>query len=163
MHGRHLGVGQGRAGIRISFSEAFAIAASVFAGSDLVSGIGGLDCAKGYSLDQMVLDSYVWDNFRSFLRDFRIDGDSVALEVTRQVGHGNSFLSHPHTARNFRKELHFWDRSKLAMEATLSDRMLPEAREIARRLLREHDVAPLDKEVVRRGDQVLSEYLRRTR
>jgi hypothetical protein len=48
------------------------------------------------------------------------------------------------------------------MEATLSDRMLPEAREIARRLLREHDVAPLDKEVVRRGDQVLSEYLRRT-
>jgi len=157
------GLGEDGPGIRTSFSEAFAIAASALAGSDLVSGIGGLDCAKGYSLDQMVLDSCVWDNFRSFLRDFRIDGDSVALEVTRQVGHGNSFLSHPHTARNFRKELHFWDRSKLAMEATLSDRMLPEAREIARRLLREHEVAPLDKEVVRRGDQALSEYLRRAR
>jgi len=157
------GMGRNGPGIKVSFSEAFAYASSVFASSDLVSGIGGLDCSKGCSLEQIVLDAYVWDNFRSFLRTFRIDKETIALDVIRDVGHGNSFISHPHTAKNFRRELHFWDEKKLAMEATLSDRMLPEARDVARRLLKEHEVTPLDKNVLSRGDLILKDLEKRKR
>lgn len=142
------GMGRNGPGIKVSFSEAFAYAASVFASTDLVSGIGGLDCSKGCSLEQMVLDSYIWDNFRSFLRDFRINEEAIALDVMKEVGHGNSFISHPHTAKNLRRELHFWNEKKLAMEATLSDCMLSEARDVAKKLLKEHSVADLDRDVV---------------
>jgi len=151
------GMGGRGPGIQVSLSEAFAYASSAFSGSDLVSGIGGLDCAKGCSLDQMVLDSIVWDDFRAFLRDFRIDDGTVALDVTRQVGHGNSYLSHSHTGRTFRKELKVWNRSNLSLEATLSSKMLPQARKMAKKLLKEHEVAPLDVDVLRRGELVLKE------
>lgn len=151
------GMGGRGPGIQVSLSEAFAYASSAFSGSDLVSGIGGLDCAKGCSLDQMVLDSIVWDDFRAFLRDFRIDNGTIALDVTRQVGHGNSYLSHAHTGKTFRKELKAWDRNNLSLEATLSSKMLPQARKMAKKLLKEHEVPPLEGEVLRRGELVLKE------
>lgn len=157
------GMGGKGPGIQVSLSEAFAYALGVFSGSDLVSGIGGFDHAKGCSLDQMVLDSIVWDNFRAFLRDFTIDDRTTALDVMRQVGHGNSYLSHAHTGRTFRKELHFWDKNNLALEATLSSEMLPEARRIAKKLLKEHEVSKLDREVVRSGNMVLKERDREAR
>jgi len=154
------GAGKNGPGIRISFSEATSYLSSVFSGSDLMSGIGGLDCAKGCSMEQMIVDSFIWENFRAFLRDFAIDERTIALDVVKEVGHGNSFLTHPHTARNFRKELFFWDRDKLSMESTLSDAMLPEARKTAESLLRDHEVPPLDRAVAERGESLLREYRR---
>lgn len=149
------GLGGRGPGIQVSLSEAFAYASSAFSGSDLISGIGGLDHAKGCSLDQMVLDSIVWDNFRAFLRDFKIDDRTAALDIMRQVGHGKNYLSHAHTGKTYREELRIWDRSNLALEATLSDEMLPRARSIAKKLLKEHEVPKLDKETLRRGELIL--------
>jgi trimethylamine--corrinoid protein Co-methyltransferase len=151
------GLGGKGPGIQLSLSEAFAFASSVFSGSDLVSGIGGLDYARGCSMDQMVLDSIVWENFRAFLRDFKIDDRTIALDVMRQVGHGRSYLSHPHTGRTFGDELKVWDEGNLSMEATLSTEMLPTARKIAKRLLNEHEVPKLDREILRSGERILKE------
>lgn len=152
------GMGRNGPGMLTSLSESISYIASALSGSDLVSGIGGLDSAKGCSMEQMVIDSMLWENFLAFMRDFTIDDETAALSVTRDVGQGNSFLEHPHTAHNFRKELHFWDRKKLSMEATLSDRMLPEARRIAESLLRDHEVEPLDKDINQEGERILKEY-----
>lgn len=148
-------------GIPHSISEEIGMALSMMSGTDLASGMGGLDAVKGASLPQLVIDAYVWENVRPFMRKILIDEERIALDVTRQVGHGNTFLTHPHTLRNFKKELHFWDRSKLAWEATLSDRMVPDAKEVAKRLLREHAVEPLDPETVKRGDDLIRDCERR--
>ncbi|MEM3038753.1 MAG: trimethylamine methyltransferase family protein, partial [Thermoplasmata archaeon] len=86
--------------------------------------------------------------------------ETAALDVIKEVGQGGTFLTNPHTMRNFKKELYFRDKKKLAWEATLSNKMVPEAREIARRLLREHSVTPIDKDIIKRGDQLIKEYER---
>jgi len=148
-------------GITKSFCELASVMLGIFCNTDLAVGIGGFDDAKGCSFEQMVIDSLLWENFRAFLREFEISEESIALDVVKQVGHGNSFLTHPHTAKNFKKELFFWDKKKLGWEATLSDRMLPEAKETAKRLLQEHEVEPLDSEIVRSGNQILKEYEKR--
>jgi trimethylamine--corrinoid protein Co-methyltransferase len=147
-------------GIQVSFSELFSYVSSVFSGSDMIHGIGGLDCSKGCSLELMVLDSYTWDNFRAFLRDFKVDDDTTALDVMRDVGYGNCFLTHGHTARNYRNELWMWDRKKLSLESTLSDKMLPEPRKAAKTLLESHEVIPLDGDISEEGERVLAEHSR---
>jgi len=106
----------------------------------------------------MVIDSAIWDNFRAFARTFSITKGTIALDVVREVGHGNSFLGHPHTAKTFREELFFWDDEKLAMESTLSDRMIPKSREVAKDILRDHTVESLDKAVISEGEALLKEY-----
>jgi trimethylamine--corrinoid protein Co-methyltransferase len=157
------GVGVKGQGMPSSCSELFGRMASTFSGSDLVPGVGGVDNSKGCSLAQMVVDSVIWDNFRAFSRTLSITQEMIALDVVREVGHGNSFLSHPHTAKTFRNELFFWDDEKLAMESTLSDRMIPKSSEIAKDILRDHTVETLDKSIVSGGEDMLKEYANSSR
>ncbi|MEM2838582.1 MAG: trimethylamine methyltransferase family protein [Thermoplasmata archaeon] len=154
------GAGMKGLGIPMSFCELFGYAGTVLAGGDLVPGMGGLDDAMSCSLEQVVIDSFIWDNFKAFMRTVDVTENTIALDVVQKVGHGNSFLSHAHTARNFRKELFFFDREKLSMESTLSDKMVPRAKEIAKKILREHEPVPLDKAVIREGEKLLKEYAR---
>lgn len=147
-------------GVMKSICELTSTALTMFANSDLSQGFGSFQSAKGASLEQMVIDAYMWENYRAFMRKIVVSEETAALDVIKAVGQGGTFLTNPHTMRNFKKELYFRDKKKLAWEATLSNKMVPEAREIARRLLREHSVTPIDKDIIKRGDQLIKEYER---
>lgn len=157
------GMGGKGPGMRLSMPEAFSYALGAFSGSDLVSGAGGLDSAMGCSMGQMVHDSFLWEDFLSFLRDVAIDHEAAALDVLRDVGHGDSFLSHPHTARNFRKELHTWDKEHLALAAMPPSDMVAEADRTAREILTGHEATPLDEDMVGEGDQLVREHDKRAK
>lgn len=154
------GVDAEETGVMKSFCELSSTALTMFANSDLSQGFGSFQSAKGASLEQMVIDAYMWENYRAFMRKIVINEQTAALDVIKEVGHGGTFLTNPHTLRNFKKELHFRDRKKLAWEATLSNKMVHEAKEVAKKLLKEHCVSALDKDIVRKGDQLIMEYER---
>ena len=73
--------------------------------TDFASGIGGLDQAKGASLEQIVIDSDIWESVRDMRRDVAIDAEHLAADLIEKVGPGGSYLKEPHTMRNMRKEL----------------------------------------------------------
>ena len=143
-----------------AFSQVMSTALTTLSGTDIAGGMGGLDAVKGASLDQLVIDAYLWEDVRVFMREYEFSEETVALDVIKSVGHGNIFLTHPHTMRNFRSALTFWDQRKLAMEATLSESMVPEAREIAKSLLKEHTVEGLDSEVLEKGNGLIRDFER---
>jgi trimethylamine--corrinoid protein Co-methyltransferase len=145
-------------GIDKSFSEVSSTALDTFSGADLLCGMGSIDGAKGVSLEQLVIDAYTWKNWKLFLRSVVVDEESIAFDTLRDVGQGGTFLSHPHTLRNFRESLVARDATILPWEATLSDRMVPEAREITRKILKEHTVDPLDPKVVQNGDEIVRRF-----
>jgi trimethylamine--corrinoid protein Co-methyltransferase len=142
-------------GVPHTFSEVMGIALSTMSGTDMHGGIGAMDNAKGMSLEQEVIDAYIWENVRKFMTPFEITKETAALEVIRQVGHGNTFLSNIHTARNFKKEVIMRDADKEEFEMTRSRAMVPKAREIAMRLLKEHQVPQIDKSIVQQGYDII--------
>ena len=142
-------------GVPHTFSETMGIALSTMTGTDMQGGIGAMDNAKGMSLEQEVIDAFIWENVRKFMTPFEITKETAALEVIRQVGHGNTFLTNIHTARNFREEVIMRDPEKERFELTRSRAMVPEAREIALKLLREHEVPPLDRSVIQQGNEII--------
>lgn len=144
-----------------TFSETMGIALSTMSGSDMQGGIGSLDNAKGMALEQEVIDAYVWENVRRQMTQFEISEATGAVDVIRQVGHGNTFLSNIHTARNFKKEVVERDPTRAAFEKTQSSEMVAEARNIALRLLKEHEVPQLDRSVVEEGDRIIREHEKR--
>jgi trimethylamine--corrinoid protein Co-methyltransferase len=152
------GVGGEKPGMTGSLVDILPTILTVLTGSDLLPGIGGLDDAKGSALEQMVIDSYLWEDVRGFIRRFPIDEKSVALGVVKQVGHGNTFLTHSHTAMNFKKELFFFNKERNHWWVTQSDKMVQEAKEIAKKLLREHTVPPIDKSIVDQGNELIKRY-----
>jgi trimethylamine--corrinoid protein Co-methyltransferase len=145
-------------GVPHSFSETMGIALSTMSGTDLQGGIGAMDCAKGVSPVQEVIDAYVWENVKKQMTPFEISKETAALDVIRKVGHGNTFLTSVHTVRNFRKEVVMRDSSKARFEATMSKAMVAEAREIALKLLKEHVVPPLDRTIIQQGNDIIRKH-----
>jgi trimethylamine:corrinoid methyltransferase-like protein len=105
-----------------------------------------------------VIDAYLWDCYQAFLNNYEITEEKVALDVVKEVGHGKDFLQHQHTFANFKKELTLWDKKKLAMQTTLSDNMVPEAKAIAKDLIENHVVPDLDSKILEQGQAILDEY-----
>jgi trimethylamine--corrinoid protein Co-methyltransferase len=153
-----LGVDAERPGVHIPFGELASLMLTTMSGTDLCSGIGGLDLDGGCSLEQVVIDAYQWEEFRAFMRDFEVTKETVALEVVKEVGQGNTFLNHPHTARNFRGQMFFRSKKTELYGATMSDRMVADARETVRKILREHTAEPLDREVIAEGNGIVGSY-----
>jgi trimethylamine--corrinoid protein Co-methyltransferase len=145
-------------GMPHSMTQNFGVFLTTMSGTDIAGGMGGLDAVKGAALEQLVIDAYLWEDLRAYMRKITINEQTAALDVIKAVGHGNTFLTHPHTLRNFRKELHFWDPAKLAWESSISNRMVPEAKRIAKELLKSHQVPPLEKIVLQKGDEVIKTY-----
>jgi len=74
-------------------------------GTDFASGIGGLDQAKGASLEQIVIDCDLWEMVREMRKVSVFDEEHFLVDMIRSVGPGGSFLKELHTAKNMRKEL----------------------------------------------------------
>jgi len=151
------GGSDGKSGMPWSFCETSSSSLSIM-NTDLSAGMGSLDDAKTNSYEQLVIDAYFWDSYRVFLRQYEISEETVALDIVKEVGHGKNFLTHKHTFGNFKKELTLWDKKKLAMQATLSDNMVPEAKEIAKDLIKNHVVPALDIEILKQGETILEAY-----
>jgi trimethylamine--corrinoid protein Co-methyltransferase len=153
-----LGIDAPRPGVEIPFGELATLMLTALSGTDLCSGIGGLDLDAGCSLEQMVIDAVQWEEFRAYMRSFTVDEASAALDLIREVGPGGSFLNHPHTTKNFRSQLYFRNRKSQLYGATMSDRMVADARDVVRTTLREHTVEPLDRSVLAEGGELLRTY-----
>ncbi len=145
-------------GIPHSMTQNYGVFLTTMSGTDIAGGMGGLDAVKGAALEQLVIDAYLWEDVRAYMRKHTFNEQTIALDVIKAVGHGNTFLTHPHTLKNFRKELHFWDPAKLSWEASLSSKMVPEAKRIAKELLKSHQVPSLDKGVLQKGDEVIKSF-----
>jgi len=144
-------------GMSKSFCETSTTTLSVM-GTDLVVGLGAINNALANSYEQLVIDAYLWDCYQAFVKNYEITEEKVALDVVREVGHGKDFLQHQHTFANFKKDLTLWDEKKLAMQKTLSDDMVPEAKEIAKDLIENHVVPSLDSKILDQGQAIMDDY-----
>ncbi|HDP96395.1 MAG TPA: hypothetical protein ENN25_01720 [Euryarchaeota archaeon] len=153
-----MGIDAEKIGNPTQFGETAANVMTTMSGTDLCSGAGGIDNDRACALEQVVVDAYLWEDFRAFMRKFEINEKTFALDVIREVGHGNTFLSHPHTARNFRNEIYFRKEKMELYGATRSDIMVPDARDVVKKALSEHRVDPLDKDIIERGDKIIGDY-----
>jgi trimethylamine--corrinoid protein Co-methyltransferase len=82
----------------------------------LLNGLGGMTLSQSLgtlafgmygSQEMVVICDEIVHSIRRVLDGIRIDDDTLALDVIREVGYGGSFLQHDHTVRHFRQEMFF--------------------------------------------------------
>ncbi|KKN28217.1 hypothetical protein LCGC14_0856540 [marine sediment metagenome] len=130
----------------------------IMGGSDLVTGLGSIDSAKGISFEQFIVDSYMWDCCKNYLHEVEISEEKIGLDAVKEVGHGHDFLTHPHTLKYLRGELTFWDREKLDL-LEMDDKEVPaEANRIVKSILDKHQVEPLANDLIEKGDSIIAKY-----
>jgi len=72
--------------------------------SDLGSGLGGIDQAAGASFEQLVVDAWVWDLAKEFIRGFTVDDLNISYDTIRDGGLDGNFLGKRHTLGRFKQE-----------------------------------------------------------
>jgi trimethylamine--corrinoid protein Co-methyltransferase len=132
--------------------------AGIMGGSDLVTGMGSVDSAKGISFEQCVVDCYIWDLSKTYLNEVEISREKTGLDAVREVGHGNHFMVHPHTMKHLRGELVAWDREKLDLLTMDKEELPGEANKIVKSILDKHQVEPLADDLVEKGDALIKKY-----
>jgi trimethylamine--corrinoid protein Co-methyltransferase len=158
-----LGLHGAQPGITVDPAELAFSGATNLSLTDFSSGVGGLDQAKGSSLEQIIIDSDMWESFREVLRDVKFDQEHFVNDLIASVGPGGNFLGVPHTVRNMRKELFLPNQEKAAIYEgyvlTKDQReMVAKAKERVKRILATHKAEPIDPDIVREIDSIVDRH-----
>jgi len=130
----------------------------IMGGSDLVTGLGCVDSAKGISSEQLIIDAYLWDCCKDYMNEVEISEVKIGLDAVKEVGHGHDFLTHPHTLACFRDEITCWEREKLDL-LEMDDKEMPAAaNRIVKSILDKHQVAPIADDLIQKGDAIIKKY-----
>ncbi len=139
------------------------------------TGMGGLvsimaaDMVIGLQYDMDTLVDFAdfvfvdeaWSALKRIARGFTVDEDTLALDTIAAVGHGGSFLSSPHTLKNFKKELwmpRLMERRPWAQwEKDGRKDIEQRAREKAREILASHQPRRLPPEIEAAIDRIVAE------
>lgn len=161
-----LGIGGEKPGIHLTPAELLFTALTSVTGTDFASGIGGLDQAKGSSLEQIVTDCDLWECVRELVKDVSMDDEHFALDLVKTVGPGGTYLRQLHTVKNMKKEMFIQSPDKARNTAlyVLSkdwDEAVRSARVRVERILAEHKPEPIDSDTKKRIDKILAKHQRR--
>jgi len=142
------------------------LACGALAGADIFGhlGISGVDQAS--SLDMLLMQHELIGFVERMMRGMRIDDETLALDVVKEVGVGGTFMDQAHTVRHFREELwfprlldrQFYDAWSQGGATTMADR----CRQEKERILADHRAEPLPDDVekeVRRVTQAARDHL----
>jgi trimethylamine--corrinoid protein Co-methyltransferase len=148
--------------VQNGFERALNAVIPALAGADELSGIGEMEAGALSTYTQMVADDEFAAVIQRARRGFTADEDSLAVDVIARVMDGpRNFLSQTHTIRYLKGgELFFpafaergsWETWEKGGRLGLAER----ARDEAERILREHQVEPLEQYQIKELDALMA-------
>jgi len=148
------------------FESGIAITLGALAGINVISGPGMLDFENCQSLEKLVIDNAICGMALRLVDGVRVDNETLAVDVIKEVGPGGHFLAEKHTLEWFKKEQHIpselVDRQESkAWKAAGSKDITQRAREIVKRTLKEHNPEPLASDVEKDLDNIMRNIMKR--
>ena len=147
--------------MQVGLERMMAAMVPALAGADNLSGIGGAWENAG-ALELLVVDDEIYANVFRTVRGITVNDDTLALDVIEKVGHMGNFLAQGHTMKHLRAgELlnsPLFDKRSAEKAKKEGVRPLQEvAKDKVRKILKEHQPLPLDKDVEREVSRIVKE------
>jgi trimethylamine--corrinoid protein Co-methyltransferase len=74
-------------------------------GGNLIHDVGFMESGLTGSLPFLVMMDEAIHNVKRILREYRVDSETLALDVIEEVGLEGDFFTHQHTLKHFKEEL----------------------------------------------------------
>ncbi len=145
---------------------------AALAGVNMVSGAGMMAFENCQSFEKLVIDAEIIGMAKRLIAGIQLREDPIALPLLRELGHNGTYITHDHTYKWFRQELHIpspvidrqppemweesgaltaWDRAKYQVDALLetyqpnniSRELRAELREIAAKAAKKFEMDEL--------------------
>lgn len=147
--------------LQIGLERMMAALLPAMAGADSLSGMGGA-WENAASLEMLVIDNEVYADVFRAIRGIEVDEERLALDLIDKVGPMGNFLGQMHTMKFLRmgemRNSPLYDKRTKDRASTEGVRPLQDAaRDVARRILKEYEPAPLDPDVDKELTRVVRE------
>jgi trimethylamine--corrinoid protein Co-methyltransferase len=133
---------------------------AALAGANLIYGPGMLESGITFDFAQLVLDNEFAKMIKHTIRGFRVDKETLAVDVIKEIGPAKNFLAHHHTLRHMRTQSQpeLIDRKGIEdWKAAGGTDIYQRAVEKAKRILERHNPEPLRKDVSARIRSIIAE------
>ena len=152
--------------IQAGFEKAMTLMMAALAGINFIyNAAGSLESTLTASYEQTVIDNEICGMVSRVLRGIEINDETLAIDVIEDVGPGGQYLDQRHTLEYLMKE-HYLptivNREKRERWERAGSKDLREvAREEAKRILKEHQPEPLDRDVEEDLKKIVKEVEKR--
>jgi trimethylamine--corrinoid protein Co-methyltransferase len=152
--------------IQAGFEKAITLTMAAMAGLNFIfNAAGTLESTLTASLEQAVIDNEICGMVSRALRGIRISDETLAIDVIEDVGPGGQFLTQRHTLEHLKKEHYIptiINRQKREKWESAGSKDLGEtARQEAKKILKEHQPEPLDRDIEEELKKIIKEVEKR--
>jgi len=143
-----------------AYEKALSAYTMFLAGADLLGGPGLLESFTLLSYEQFLIDVEMFKMMGAMLEGFPVDKESLAVELTRRIGHEGHFMGEKSTVDAMRKmwRPHLTDVSPYASWSAAGGKSIVErAHEESKRILGSHKPEPLSPDVRAKIQSLLKE------
>ena len=152
-------------GFQLGFEKGVTTTASALAGCDLMTGIGGLNDSMFVSMEQMLIDSDVWEYVRRSWQGIDVTEKEIAMNVIENVGPKGQYLNHQHTFANFRRLYMPKYADRMSYDSWVAGgkkEMYDTAHAAVEKILAAHKPKPLPAETAKKLQQIEKAFSRRS-
>jgi len=152
--------------IQAGLEKAVTLMMAALAGINFIySFAGALESTLTMSYEQLIIDNELAGIVSRALRGIRVNDETLAVDIIKNVGPGGHYLTQKHTLENFRKEHHIpmiISREKREKWEKAGSKDLREiAREEVKKILKEHQPEPLDRDLEKELKRILKDVEKR--
>jgi trimethylamine--corrinoid protein Co-methyltransferase len=138
--------------IQAGFEKTVTLMMAALAGTNFIySFAGSLESTLTISYEQLVIDNELAGIVSRALRGIRVNEEALAVDIIKNVGSRGHYLTQKHTLENFRKEHYIpmiSNRDKRETWEKAGSKDLREtAREEVKKILKQHQPEPLERDV----------------
>jgi trimethylamine--corrinoid protein Co-methyltransferase len=131
------------------------------AGANILSGAGGIESGVTSSPEQLVIDDEIFALVFKAARGIDVNPETLATDLIEKIGPGGHYLSEEHTRKYYFTEHYLPNLSDRKARADWEKRggkdIVYLASEKAGEILREHSVQPLDRDIEKELDRILTD------
>ncbi len=148
---------------QLAIESTFFIYNNVLNGGQMTHDLGFMDSALTTHLDALTMEDEIISYARRIKEGFEIDEETLALDVIKEVGPKGEFLTHEHTAENFRQVWYptLLDRRIYPQWKEESKDMRTRVHDKTTKILAEHNAEPLPADVNAKIDAVIEKANKR--
>ncbi len=146
--------------VQAGYEKAFSAFICYLSGADMTSGPGLLENWTVLSHEQLIIDHEMFTMMADMLKGFKVDDDSMPLDVIMEVGHEGHYMGKKHTLDHFRS---MWQpmvtdgQPYKTWKSQGSKGAVEHARDKAKEILRTHSPEPLPADLKKKLEALVSE------
>jgi trimethylamine--corrinoid protein Co-methyltransferase len=146
-------------GAQACYEKAVTGALPVFAGYDIVGGLGLLDACTVFTPEQIIIDAEIGRMLHRLAQGIEVNDETLALDLIHKIGPGGNYLASKHTLKHLEKAHYMPEisdrRSYETWKKAGSKTVVEVAREKAKEILEKHQPTPLEKDIQKEIGQIL--------